>query len=101
MGTDVGVGTGGGGADLPTAARPGLKLSLALLAGVAYPLAPPVLFAAATAALDPVAHAAAVAAGIVLVLAVPVAGAALLWSFAGQNDAGALQARGTGMLLVI
>lgn len=84
-----------------TAARRGGTLSLALLAGVAYPLAPPVLYGAAAAPLGPAAHAAAVAAGILLVPAVPLAGAALLWSSAGQNDTGALRARGIGMLLVL
>jgi len=101
MRTDVAVGTRAVADGRTAVARPGVRLSLALLAGVAYPLAPPVLFAAASTPLAPAAHAAAVAAGILLVLAVPLAGATLLWSSAGQNDAGALQARGIGMLLVI
>jgi hypothetical protein len=101
MRTDVVVGTPAVADGRTTAARVGGWLPLALLVGVAYPLAPPILFAMATAPLDPVAHAAAVAVGILLVFAVPMVGAALLWSSAGKNDTGALQARGIGMLLVI
>jgi hypothetical protein len=101
MRTDVVVGAHAAADGRTVAAGHGGRLSLALLAGVAYPLAPPFLYSAAAAPVVPAAHVAAVAAGILLVLAVPLAGAALLWSSAGQNDPGALRTRGIGMLLVL
>jgi hypothetical protein len=101
MQTGVAVGAGAVADGRTTAARGAGRLSLALLAGVAYPLTPPVLYSAAAAPFVPAAHAAAVAAGILLVLVVPLAGAALLWSSAARNDAPALRARGIGMLLVL
>jgi hypothetical protein len=101
MRTDVVVGAHAAAEERTVAARHGGRLSLALLSGVAYPLAPPILYSAAAAPLVPTAHIAAVAAGILLVLAVPLAGAALLWSSAGQNDPRALRTRGIGMLLVL
>jgi hypothetical protein len=99
--TDVVVGQSAATAARAGAVRREGRLALALLAGVAYPLTPPVLYDAAAAPLASATHVAAVATAILLVLAVPIAGAALLWSSTGQNDPAALRARGIGMLLVL
>jgi hypothetical protein len=70
-------------------------------AGIVYPALPPLLYRLASGPAAPVPHALAVAAGILAVFAVPLAGLAFLWVSAGANDVRALRFRGIGMLLVI
>lgn len=98
----------GGVAESPRAALPTnvTKLRdasplLGALAGIVYPALPALLYGLASAPAGPVPHALAVAAGILGVFAVPLAGLALLWVSAGANDVRALRFRGIGMLLVI
>lgn len=73
----------------------------ALLLGLVYPLTPPLLYSLAAGTTSPLAHFGAILAGTLLVLAIPIVGAALIWRSAGLNDVGSLRARGMGMLLVI
>ena len=78
-----------------------VRLSLAVLAGILYPISPRLLYDVASAPATPAVHLMGVAIGIAVVFAVPLAGVMLLWSSSRANDRHALQARGIGMLLVL
>lgn len=79
----------------------GYAAVLALLAGAAYPFTPGLLYGLASLPSTPVQHFAAILAGTALVLAIPAAGAVLLWMSRGMNEMVALRARGVGMLLIV
>lgn len=88
---------------MPTSSQtaPGTTgLACALIAALAYPLAPGFLYRMAHAAAGPL-HMPALLLGVAGVAAAPIIGIALLWKSSGSNDSAALRARAAGMLLVI
>lgn len=74
---------------------------LVAVVGVAYPKLPSVLYALASAPLSRLPHMLALAAGILAVFAVPIAGLILIRASAGANHVRALRVRGVGVLLVL